>query len=77
MPSIQTNGASAAAHIPDTTLQGRDANGHSTLPAVCAALRRKVLGFLDRPATDETTRRTQEQTRISLQVVEEALKRYK
>ncbi|OAA79212.1 Rossmann-like alpha/beta/alpha sandwich fold protein [Akanthomyces lecanii RCEF 1005] len=68
MPSIQTNGAAHA----------EAANGGApTLPAVCAELRRKVLAFLDTPAADETIKRTQEQTRISLQVVEEALKRYK
>ncbi|KAM3555917.1 hypothetical protein ARSEF4850_005774 [Beauveria asiatica] len=69
MPSTQTNGAAHA---------GEAANGRvSTLPAVCAELRRKVLAFLDTPAADEALRRTQEQTRISLQVVEKALKRYK
>ncbi|KAJ3473007.1 hypothetical protein NLG97_g10577 [Lecanicillium saksenae] len=65
MPSLQTNGAQAVD------------GGAPTLPGVCAELRRKVLAFLDTPAADETIKRTQEQTRISLQVVEEALKRYK
>ncbi|ATY58661.1 FAD synthetase, putative [Cordyceps militaris CM01] len=69
MPSVQTNGAAHAARA----ING----GASTLPAVCAELRRQVLAFLDVPAPDETTKRTQEQIRISLQVVEEALKRYK
>lgn len=69
MASVQTNGAAHAA---------KTANGGApTLPDVCAELRRKVLAFLDTPAADETIRQTQEQTRISLQVVEEALKRYK
>ncbi|KAJ6790114.1 hypothetical protein PWT90_05645 [Aphanocladium album] len=68
MPSVQTNGAAV------TFAAG---GGAPTLPAVCAELRRKVLAFLDTPAADEAIKRTQEQTRISLQVVEEALKRYK
>lgn len=69
MPSIQANGVAHAADAAN--------GGAPSLSAVCAELRRKVLAFLDTPAADETTKRTQEQTRISLQVVEEALKRYK
>lgn len=74
MTSTHTNGASA--HSLGTSL-ARTEDGASSLPAVCAGLRRKVLAFLDTPSADEATRRTQEQTRVSLQVVEEALKRYK
>lgn len=72
MPSAQqqtTNGAAAAA--------AHAAGAPPALPAVCAELRRKVLAFLDTPAADERIKGTQEQTRVSLQVVEEALKRYK
>ncbi|TQS31921.1 hypothetical protein Golomagni_07782, partial [Golovinomyces magnicellulatus] len=43
---------------------------------LCIELRRKVTAFLDEPTEDDTIKHTQKQTKISLQVVEDALKRY-
>ncbi|KAG5976133.1 hypothetical protein E4U55_007489 [Claviceps digitariae] len=71
------------------TPQRMTQNGHVVAPAaaarplpdICFTLRRKVLAFLDQQqflADDDTStlRRTQTQTRASLEVVEEALRRY-
>jgi FAD synthetase len=69
--SAQSNDVAKPAVAADAPLAA------TTLPGLCVELRRKVLAFLEEPPEDETVRRTQEQTRISLQVVEEALKRYK
>lgn len=44
---------------------------------LCLDLRRKVMSFLDEPTEDDTIKHTQKQTKISLQVVENALKRYR
>lgn len=68
---VQANGAAKPAIAADAPLTA------TTLPNLSAELRRKVLAFLDEPTDEEAVRHTQEQTRISLQVVEEALKRYK
>jgi len=50
------------------------------LPDICFTLRRKVLAFLDQQQffadDDGILRRAQTQTRASIEVVEEALRRY-
>jgi hypothetical protein len=46
------------------------------LPDLCAHINAKVTAFLDLEPKDEATKRVQEQTRISLHVLDEALKRY-
>ncbi len=68
---VQSNGVAKPAIAADAPLTA------TTLPDLCTELRRKVLAFLEEPTDDEAVRHTQEQTRVSLQVVEEALKRYK
>lgn len=48
-------------------------------PDVCHKLRRKVFAFLDQdiPASDELLRSVQSQVRISVDVIEQALRRYR
>lgn len=48
----------------------------STLAEVCADLHQRVNNFLNSEPKDELTRRTQEQTKVSVQVVEKALQDY-
>jgi FAD synthetase len=47
-----------------------------SLEDVCALLHEQVSSFLAAKADDDVTRRTQEQTRISMQVIEKALNDY-
>jgi hypothetical protein len=58
--------AASVAHLP------------RALPEICYLLRRKVIAFLDQqPAEgDAALESTQKQTRASIQIVEEALRRY-
>jgi FAD synthetase len=49
----------------------------TTLREVCADLNARVRAFLAVPAEDETTAKTQEQTRIALGVIERALEEYR
>lgn len=55
-----------------------DASSHSATPAsledVCAALHAQLESFLAAVAPDDVTKRTQEQTRIALGVIEQALR---
>jgi hypothetical protein len=49
----------------------------TTLREVCADLNARVTAFLAVPAEDETTAKTQEQTRIALGVIERALEEHR
>ncbi|KAK3331918.1 hypothetical protein B0T19DRAFT_88915 [Cercophora scortea] len=52
-------------------------SGHArTLPEICYTLRRKVDAFLDDQTDDKLLRGTQNQARVSMGVIEEALGRY-
>ena len=46
------------------------------LSEVCADVHARVTAFLESPSQDETVKRTQEQARLSIGVIEEALKEY-
>jgi len=46
------------------------------LPEICHILRRKIAVFLDEQLTDGLLRDTQQQARVAMGVVEEALRRY-
>lgn len=48
------------------------------LPEICYTLRRKVIAFLDQQSTedDAVLRGTQKQTKASIEIIEEALRRY-
>lgn len=48
-----------------------------SLPDLCLQLRRKVNAFVEQQTDNESIRLTQKQTKISLEVVEDALKRYR
>lgn len=48
----------------------------ASLQDVCAALNAQVQAFLASSAPDDVTRRTQEQTRIAMGVVETAVREY-
>lgn len=47
-----------------------------SLPEVCDELRRKVTDFLEEKTDDKMLLRTQNQVRISMGVIEDALSRY-
>lgn len=47
-----------------------------TLPEVCGELRRKVTAFLEEETDDKVLRGVQSQIRVSMGVIEEALRRY-
>lgn len=52
--------------------------GPRTLPEICYTLRRRVMDFLEEEhADDELLRNTQAQARLSMGVIEEALRRYR
>lgn len=68
---VHTNG-----HVkPEIAANGFPAS--ASLPELCLQLRRKVNAFVEQKAEDESIELTQKQTKISLEVVEEALKRYR
>ncbi|KAI9786425.1 MAG: 3'-phosphoadenosine 5'-phosphosulfate sulfotransferase [Geoglossum umbratile] len=46
------------------------------LPEICSGLRRKVTAFLKEQTDDEALRNVQSQVRVSMGVIEEALRRY-
>lgn len=46
------------------------------LPEMCYTLRRKVIAFLEEQTDDEMLRNAQGQARVSMGVIEEALRRY-
>jgi hypothetical protein len=48
----------------------------SSLEIVCEDLYRRVTAFLSKPPDSDFTQRVQEQTRISIGVIEKALKEY-
>jgi hypothetical protein len=48
----------------------------TTLEEVCKDIHRRVTAFLDKPPDSDLTRRVQEQTRISIEVIEKALNDY-
>jgi hypothetical protein len=55
---------------------GAEGSPPRTLKDVCAVLHGQVTQFLDMKANDDVTRRTQEQTRIALEVIAKALRDY-
>lgn len=61
--------------------QGRTetiAPGHEEhLPTLCAKVHARVAAFLDAQASTDGLRKVQEQTRLSLKILEEALERYR
>jgi len=48
----------------------------STLSDVCADLHQRVTNFLNAEPKEEVVRRTQQQTKVALQVIEKALRDY-
>ncbi|KAL6244171.1 3'-phosphoadenosine 5'-phosphosulfate sulfotransferase [Rhinocladiella similis] len=58
-----------------TSSHGED-DASSSLEHVCARLRSQVDSFLAAPPSDDVTKRTQEQTKITLGVIEKALEDY-
>lgn len=69
----------AAAQVPPMAAIAITTNGHAygSLYEACVAMRDKVDAFLAEEATAPLLRRAQERVRISVQVVEEALERYR
>jgi hypothetical protein len=53
-----------------------DVSSSSSLEHVCAQLHSQVQSFLAASPSDDVTRRTQEQTKIALSVIEQALGDY-
>lgn len=53
-----------------------EADASTTLAEVCADMHNRVSAYLAAPSKSEIIRRTQEQTRISLGVIEKALQDY-
>lgn len=50
--------------------------GSRPLPDICNDIRRRVTAFLDETVEDEILRGAQSQVRVSVGVIEDALKRY-
>jgi FAD synthetase len=69
----------AAAHLNGTPTDdcSPDPSSSSSLRATCARLHARVEAFLREEAPTETLRQVQQQTRKSLAVIHEALKRYR
>lgn len=53
-----------------------DASHPATLEAVCEDLNRRVTAFLNKPSDSDLTRRVQQQTKVSIAVIEKALNEY-
>ncbi|KAK6381482.1 3'-phosphoadenosine 5'-phosphosulfate sulfotransferase [Exophiala oligosperma] len=53
-----------------------EADASSSLEHICARLHSQVDSFLAAPPSDDVTKRTQEQTKITLGVIEKALEDY-
>jgi hypothetical protein len=63
---------------PHSSAADHQVNGeHRSLRQTCAELHERVNAFLDENIDDELLKRVQDQTRISLGVVEEALSKYR
>lgn len=81
---VMSHDASAAASSPMTNGTGdsqvnREADASSTsssLADICAELHTRVTRFLNVESESEQVKRTQEQARISIQVIEKALQSY-
>lgn len=67
------NGHKSAERTDDTPFLPEE---HLSLPDLCSHIHMKVKTFLDTTPKDDQMKRVQEQTRISLNVIAEALKRY-
>lgn len=52
-------------------------NDEPALPALCARVHARVAAFLAAEATTERLRKVQDQTRLSLKIIDEALDRYR
>jgi hypothetical protein len=76
-PAAQAKAAveASASDLP----RGGSGSEPRTLPEICYALRRRVMAFLEEEQTsgDELLRNTQGQARVSMGVIEEALRRYR
>jgi hypothetical protein len=60
----------------EADVSSRSPSTSHSLREVCALLHDQVSDFLSQPPQDDVTRRTQEQTKISMKVIEKALKNY-
>lgn len=90
MPDAHSNGSTASNQaLPNGRQQLNGSSANETyddspflpdeqlsLPDLCARIHRKVHVFLATPPRDEQMRSVQEQTKVSLGVIEDALKRY-
>lgn len=72
-----TNGVATHGHgEADVPSSHHPANRRLTLEEVCAQLHSQVTAFLSAEPSDDVTRRTQEQSRIALGVIDKALRDY-
>ncbi|CAK7224680.1 3'-phosphoadenosine 5'-phosphosulfate sulfotransferase [Sporothrix bragantina] len=73
-----TNGTSAGTQSQSQGTQGISSRQQHVFPDVCYKLRQKVKAFLgeDIPASEELLRNVQSQVRISIDVIERALRQY-
>lgn len=71
-----TNGIASTSHGEADVSDTPTANAPPTLKDVCAQLNAQVSAFLSAPPPDDVTRRTQQQTRIAMDVVERAVREY-
>ncbi|MCJ1252247.1 3'-phosphoadenosine 5'-phosphosulfate sulfotransferase [Lignoscripta atroalba] len=63
-------------HPPVDQPHAQQANGQHSLRALCSKLNAQVEAFLQEDVQTERLKRVQDQTRISIHVIQEALKRY-
>jgi len=66
-----------AQYQPATKGPQQQVNGGTSLRALCSELHARIEAFLQEDVKTERLKRVQEQTRHSLDVIQEALQRYK
>lgn len=74
--SSSTTHNKTSSHSSLTEVPERTATATTSLAQVCADFHGRVSAFLCATPNNETTKRTQEQTRISLEVIEKAVEDY-
>lgn len=69
--------AADASPVNGITKSASAANVPRTLPHIYGELRRKVIAFLEEETDDEVLRNVQKSVRVSMGVIEQALRQYK
>jgi FAD synthetase len=73
---LSTNSDGARVNGVPKATSAATADAPCTLPETCDELRRRVMAFLEEEADSEMLRGVQSQVKVSMAVIDEALRRY-